>query len=137
MNAVKVSYTCEYYIFYLFIYGALGANVENEQNLGQVQMPIQLFLMIPMIISSTIIANPNGMFTKVLSYIPFTSPTVMTARLLIDPPGTLSIVISLLILVSSLVLVLLGSAKLFKIGILTAGKKTNIIQVIGYLFRKD
>ncbi|QEN05132.1 ABC transporter permease [Thiospirochaeta perfilievii] len=118
------------FFFYLFIYAAIGANVENEQNLGQVQIPLQLVLMTPMIISGGIISNPNGLLARVLSYIPFTSSSVMSVRLLIDSPGNMNIVISIAILLTSLILVLLGSAKLFKIGILTRGVKSNFIQIL-------
>lgn len=124
------------FFFYIFIYAAIGANVENEQNLGQMQIPLQLILMMPMMISTAIISNPNGTLAKVLSYIPFSSPSVMSIRMMIDSPGNLNIIISMVILLVSLILVLLGSAKLFKIGLLTKGKKINLIQLIKRLFMK-
>ncbi|MGL1890785.1 MAG: ABC transporter permease [Spirochaetaceae bacterium] len=124
------------FFFYLFIYGAMGANVENEQNLGQLQIPLQMVLMIPWMLNTSIISNPNSTMAKVLSYIPFTSPTVMTTRVLIDSPGIPMVILSMSILLGSLILVLFASAKLFKIGLLTKGKKINFIQFIGYLFKK-
>lgn len=124
------------FFFYIFIYAAVGANVENEQNLGQVQIPLQLFLMMPMMISTAIISNPNGALAKFLSYFPFTSSSVMSIRVLIDSPGTPMVLVSMGILLLSLGLVLFGSAKLFKIGLLTKGKKINFIQLVKRLFQK-
>ncbi len=124
------------FFFYIFIYAAIGANVENEQNLGQVQIPLQLVLMMPMMISTAIISNPNGALAKFLSYLPFTSPSVMSIRMMIDSPGTLMVSISMGILLLSLILVLFGSAKLFKIGILTKGKKINFLQFVKRLIQK-
>ncbi len=124
------------FFFYLFIYAAIGANVENEQNLGQVQIPMQLLIMAPIMMSSALISNPNGIISKVFSYLPFTSPTVMNTRVLIDSPGILMVIVSMLILLASLVIVLFGSAKIFRVGILTKGQKVNLVQLLKYLVEK-
>lgn len=123
-------------LFYMFIYAAIGANVENEQNFTQAQIPLQLILMLPFMLSSSIISNPNSSLAVFLSYLPFTSPTIMPIRILVDNPGPLKVIISMVILLLSLCVVLYGSAKLFKIGLLIKGKKTNFIQIILRLFQK-
>lgn len=121
----------------IFVYASFGAVIETEQQLGQVQIPIQMILMIPIFVISSIIGSPNSMLAKVLSYIPITSPTVMTARILIDSPSFPMIILSIVILVGSLLLSLIFSSKVFRIGIINKGTSKNIADVVKLFFKSS
>lgn len=125
------------FFFYILMYTAVGANTENEQNLGQAGMPLQICMMVPLITLSGIIANPDGTFATVLSYIPFTAPTAMGCRLLINSPGPGAIALSMGILALSLVVVLKVSSDVFKLGILHKGKSIPLPQLLKSLMKKD
>ncbi len=122
-------------MLFLIIYTSIGAHAENDENLGQAALPIQLLLMAPMITISAIVSNPNSLYAKILSYFPLTSASVMSTRLMIDSPGIPMVILSMLILAGSVIGVLFVSGKLFRIGIIRKGTKTNFFKIIKLLFK--
>lgn len=124
------------FFIYIFIYVSFGAGAENEQALGQIQIPMQLMLMLPMILNTSLIQNPNSPITVALSYIPFTSAIVMSTRLLINSPGLLMVLLSLAIQLITLVGAIIFSGKIFSISILRKGKTLNMIELFKLFFKK-
>jgi ABC-2 type transport system permease protein len=97
---------------------------------------ISIILILPTIFAVSAIQNPGSTLIKVLSYIPFTSASIMMLRLKIEtiPPGEiLSIVLIMLV---SIYLTITFSSKLFKIGILSYGKRPSVKELIRWIREK-
>ena len=62
---------------------------------------------------------------RIFSYIPFTSPTTMMFRYVVDPKGTplIDIVASMLLLVATTWLAIKVSSRLYRAGLLLYGKR--------------
>ena len=118
------------FIFYTTIFVGIGSIVNTEQEAQQMTTYISLILVLPVVFTMPAIQNPDSMMVKILSYIPLTIPSIMLLRLKIAPVSTVDIIITLFIMVASILFTLKIAAKIFRIGILSYGKKPTIKELI-------
>lgn len=113
------------YALYSSLFAAVGAAVDNETDTQQFMMPIMLPLILAVYVGfATVIENPHGPISIIFSYIPLTSPIVMLMRV---PFGVAwwEIVLSMLLLVLTFLFVVWLAAKIYRVGILSYGKKPS------------
>ena len=117
------------YLFYAAIFAAIGAAVDNIQDAAQLQtigvMPVVLGLMAAM----TVLVDPNSTIAVVCSFIPFTSPMVMMARLPFGIP-VWQTVGSVVTLFASVAFMVWFAAKVYRVGIFMYGKKPTVRDLI-------
>ncbi len=121
------------YIFYSAIFIGLGAIVNFDHEAQQLTGYLSIILIFPIVIAVEIIRAPNSILSLFLSYFPFTSAQVMLLRLNSTKPGIIEVGSVILVMVFSIYLIILASAKLFKVGILNSGTKLTIRQIINWL----
>ncbi len=117
------------YLFYSAIYAAIGSAVDNIQDASQLQSIALAPIMLGLIMSMTVVADPNSTLATWLSIIPLTSPMIMMTRLPFGV-GVGEIIASLLVLYASTLLIVWFSAKIYRIGIFMYGKKPTIKELI-------
>jgi len=126
-----------FFILAFFLYGAgyaaLGAAAEDEHHLGQLALPLIIFLIIPMVMISPMIMNPNSPIVVILSYFPMTAPIVMLVRILVHMPPLWEIALSLGIIISSVIGAGFLGAKIFRVGILMYGKRPKLTEVLHWI----
>lgn len=114
------------YLFFAAVFVATGAPLSTEQEAQQVTSYVSIVLVFPIALAVPAMQNPDSMIVKVLSLIPFLTPTMMTLRLSIQMPALWEIVLSLVLLALSTVGMMWAASKIFRIGILVTGKKPNL-----------
>src|ERR1039457_1700946 len=124
------------YVFYVSIFVGIGSVVSTEQEAQQLTSYISIILILPTIFAVSAIQNPGSSVIKILSYIPFTSASIMMLRLKIEtiPPGEILSVV--LIMLLTIYLTITFSSKLFKIGILSYGKRPTLKELIRWIREK-
>ncbi|MFV0249042.1 MAG: ABC transporter permease [Tenacibaculum sp.] len=113
------------YMLYSSLFAAIGAAVDNETDTQQFMIPIMLPLILAVYVGFvTVIKNPHGPISTIFSYIPFSSPIVMLMRV---PFGVSwwGIALSMTLLIASFLLVVWLAAKIYRVGILSYGKKPS------------
>lgn len=114
------------YFLYASIYTAIGAAVDNETDTQQFMLPVILPLMLAIYVGFfSVMDNPHGTVAIIFSYIPLTSPIVMLMRIPFGEIAWWEIAISVALLYASIIGVAIIAAKIYRIGILMYGKKTN------------
>ncbi|MFW5800846.1 MAG: ABC transporter permease [Spirochaeta sp.] len=113
------------FFLYSACYAAIGAGAEDEQHLGQLSMPLIMFLIVPMVLVSPIVMNPTGPLVAVLSYVPFTSPIIMMIRVLVDMPPLWEILLSIAVVIFSTLFLGYAAARVFRVGILLGGSRKS------------
>jgi len=124
------------FIFYTTIFVGIGSIVTTEQEAQQMTTYISLILILPVVVAMPAIQNPESMMVTVLSYIPLTIPSIMLLRFKIAPVPLIDIIITLSIMFVSTIITLKIAAKIFRIGILSYGKKPTIKELIQWLKEK-
>ena len=112
------------YLLYSAIFAAIGSSVDSVQDAQQLQTPVMMPIIISIFVMMTILNDPNTPVAVWCSYIPFTSPIVMMARIPCGVP-TWEILLSLGILCASFVGMVWLAAKIYRVGIFMYGKKPS------------
>jgi ABC-2 type transport system permease protein len=131
--AVVLTYFVLGYFFYASIYAAVGAMVSSEQEAQQVQAPIAMLLVIPVVCVQLVSGNPRGTAAEVLTQIPFSSPVLMPMRWLLGGASTTSLLVSMAILIASTLLLARIAARIYRTGILMYGKRPGLRELIRWL----
>jgi ABC-2 type transport system permease protein len=125
------------FIFYTTIFVGIGSVVSTEQEAQQITTFISLILVLPVVIAVPAIQNPGSMMVKLLSYIPLTIPSIMLLRFKIELVPLSDILITLSIMLVSIIITLKLSAKIFRTGILSYGKRPSPKELISWLKEKN
>ncbi|MFY7996971.1 MAG: ABC transporter permease [Candidatus Kapaibacteriota bacterium] len=124
------------YLLYASLLLGLGSLTTTDQEAQQITSYVSLFLVVPMTLLTLVLQNPNSIIAKVLSFIPFTAPTIMAMRISIQMPPLWEIALSLALLLATTVVVTFFSAKIFRIAILVYGKRPTLPEIWEFLREK-
>ena len=120
------------FFFYAMLFGALGSLVSRMEDMSSSQMPMLLFTLAGFFIAmyGQMYGFADSAFYAACSYIPFTSPYVMLARVCGEPNIPLwQVLLSIGILFASTGLVGLLGAKIYRIGVLMYGKPPSAKEI--------
>ncbi len=120
------------FLFYAAMNAAIGSAVDNVQDASQLQSVVMIPIILGLVMSMSIINDPNSTFATILSMIPFTAPMTMMTRIPFGIP-TWEIITSLVILYISFIGMVWLSAKIYRVGIFMYGKKPTIKELIKWV----
>ena len=121
------------YLLYSSFYAAIGAAVDSETDSQQFLLPIISPLVLAVYVGFfTVINEPHGTVALVFSLVPFTSPIVMLMRIPFGVPFW-QIGLSLTLLFSTFIAVVWMAGKIYRIGILSHGKKPTYKELIQWI----
>ncbi len=109
--------------------GSLGSNMREAQQLAMVW---SLTAALPLMLLMVLIREPHGMVARVLTWIPFSSGSLIMLRASMDP-GFLKwweIAGAFVVLVLSTRLALALGARLFRVGLLSTGARPKLAEII-------
>jgi ABC-2 type transport system permease protein len=121
------------YMLYTAIFVGIGSSVTTEQESQQITSMISIVLIIPIIFATSIIQNPNTLLVKILSYFPLTSASIMLLRMNVQTPELWEILLVTGILILSIYLVIKISARIFRVGILSYGKRPSMKELLQWI----
>ncbi len=113
------------YFIYATLYAGIGSAVDQESDAGQISTPITILIVVPILMISAIVNDPNSTMSIILSLVPFFSPILMLARIIITD-GVLpmwQVILSMILCILTFLGCLWIAAKIYRIGILSYGKK--------------
>lgn len=113
------------YLLYASMFAAVGSAVDNETDTNQLQIPITAPLIIGLFVMLQTFQHPDSPLSVWCSMIPWTSPMVMLARI---PFGTVplwQLTLSLVLLALTFIATAWLSGKIYRVGILSYGKKAT------------
>ena len=125
------------FLLYAFLYGAIGSTVSKLEELNSSCMPVTLLYVIATmtVIMNVAMGETNSTLIKVLSYVPFSSPLAMFARVAISSVAWYEIAISFAILAASVVGVGVLSAKIYRVGVLLYGNRPTLKDIFKMIRR--
>jgi ABC-2 type transport system permease protein len=124
------------YLLYASLFAAVGAAVDNETDTQQFMMPITIPLLLGLFVTLGAFQNPNTPLVFWFSFIPFTSPMVMMARIPFGVPF-IELVISMVLLVLFFIGTTWVAAKIYRTGILMYGKKPTYKEIMKWVRYKN
>lgn len=121
------------FVFYTTLFVGVGSIVSTEQEAQQITSYLSLLLVLPTVFIISALQNPESTIIKLLSYIPFTLPSVMILRVNVSPIPLWEIAATFLIMILSIIIVVNVSAKIFRFGILYYGKMPTLNELKSWL----
>lgn len=123
------------YLLYASMFAAIGSAVDNVDDSNQLQIPLTVPLMLGYFIAIMSWNAPDSAIAVWGSMIPFTSPIVMLSRIPFGVPAW-QLALSIALLVATFVVMAWLSAKIYRVGILTSGKKAGFKDLWKWLKQK-
>jgi len=121
------------YLLYAAIFVGAGAPVTTEQEAQQITTYVSMTLVFPIVLAVPATQNPDSILIKVLSFIPFMTPSFMLLRISVQLPPVWEIVGTLVLLAVSVVVAMWGAGKIFRVAILSYGKRPTIPEMVRML----
>ncbi len=120
------------YLLYSGLFAAIGAMVDNETDTQQFMLPVTVPMLISIVMIQSFVNYPDSQVSFWFSIIPFTSPIAMMARIPFGVPYW-QLFLSIALLMVTIYFTTVFSAKIYRVGILTYGKKPSYKDIIKWL----
>ena len=117
------------FFLYATLYATVGAIVSSEEDAQQVQFPVTMLIVIPMMLFGMVMSNPNSTLSILLSMIPFFAPTLMMLRIAVINPPLWQILTLMGIMLASILGSVWVAARIYRVGILMYGKRPSIAEL--------
>ena len=121
------------YLFYAGVFIAFGSPLTTEQEAQHVTSYLVLVLIIPLVLAIPAMQSPNATWIKVLTYIPFLTPTMMALRIPIQSPSVGEILSTVLLMILSIYAVMWTAGRIFRVAILATGKRPRLREVAQWI----
>lgn len=132
IGSLFVLYFIGGYLLYASILAAFGASISEQQDSGQLMMPVMVLMVFAFYAGFYSAQNPEGPLAFWCSFIPFTSSIVMMVRIPFGVPFYHEL-LSVLILYGTALLILWVSSKIYRVGILMYGKKPSYKEMLKWI----
>jgi ABC-2 type transport system permease protein len=114
------------FLLYALLYAAAGSLVSRQEDVQQLALPLSLVTMASYFAAVVGLGSIGSSVVVVLSFVPFSSPFVMLARIMLGRVEPWEVVVSLAILAASSAVVLLLAARIYATGVLMYGQRPGI-----------
>lgn len=114
------------FLFYAFLYGAMGALVSKTEDINKTAGTLQMVIMLVYFAVLFSLQNPDGMVIRVCSFLPFSSYSAMFVRIGMGKVAPWEVVVSAVILFASIFFVGWLAAKIYRMGTLRYGNPIKL-----------
>ena len=118
------------FFLYATLFAGLGAMVKRQDEVASaIQVPLMLLILgwIPFIFG---LSSPDATWTKVLSYIPFWTPTLMLVRLALGTVAWWEVVLTIALMLVAILACTWFAARLYRFGVLMYGQRPSLGQLL-------
>jgi ABC-2 type transport system permease protein len=130
---VSVLYYLVGFVFFGSVMAGIGCIAGSTHESQQLASLWSVVAVLPMLFSPLILEDPNSVLSRVLSYVPLTSPMTMIMRCAVGKVVWWDVPLSLVVLLGSTYLSIRVSARLFRAGLLMTGQRPTLGELWGYL----
>ncbi len=121
------------YLTYVCVYAIAGAVCNSEKEAQQFVMPLMLLMMIPWFLMMPIVLNPDAPFAVGFSMSPVFGPITMFVRAMVTDVPLWHILVSVAVSIATIAAFFWVTAKIFRIGILSYGKRPTIPELLRWV----
>jgi len=118
------------FLLYATLYAAAGSMVSRVEDAQQAAGPLIFLAVGGYLAAFSGLNEPDAQWVVVLSVIPFFSPYLMPARMLLTSPSAGEIALALVLLVVTVALALAIASRIYSAGVLLYGQRVSIRSVL-------
>jgi ABC-2 type transport system permease protein len=112
------------------IMAGVGAVATKVQEANQLAFLVVMPLLASIYVMPLMMANPDGLLSRILSFIPLTAPAAMMIRLAVDGASTLESLASLAVILLTGMGLLWAAARVFRAGLLMYGQRMSLRRML-------
>ncbi|HET7637552.1 MAG TPA: ABC transporter permease [Ktedonobacteraceae bacterium] len=117
------------FLLYATLFAAMGALVKRQDEVQNAVQPLTWLFMVGYFVSFFGIYTPDATWVKVISYIPFWTPTTMLMRIGVGSATWWEIAITIVLMIVAIFLCALIAARIYRYGVLMYGQKPSMRQL--------
>jgi len=118
------------FLLYATLYAALGALVKRQDEVQNAVQPLTWLFMVGYIASFFIVSAPDATWVKVISYIPFWTPTTMLVRAAVSYVAWWEIALTVVLMIVAIFICTIIAARIYRFGVLMYGQRPGLGQLI-------
>jgi len=114
------------YVLYAIINALVGATISKLEDLNTAIIPVSFISIIGFYLAYAAIMSPESVIGTIATYVPFSAPFYIPSMILSETVGIAQMGISLLILIATIVVLTLFTARVYSVVILHTGNRLKI-----------
>jgi len=118
------------FFLYAALYAGLAAMVKRQEEVQSAIMLPQMLIVSGYVLFFFVVFSPDATLTKVLSYIPFWTPTLMLARIAVGTVAWWEIVVTIALMLGAIFACTWFAARLYRYGVLMYGQRPGLGQLL-------
>lgn len=126
MILILILYFLLGYTLYAMINAVTGATVSKAEDLYSASAPVSFISLLSFYLGYFSLTNPTSSINVFASIMPFSSSFTMPSRMIMMDVPIEQIIISIIVLITTIILLLFVSVRMYSIGILHYGSKLSI-----------
>lgn len=124
------------FLLYATLYAALGALVKRQDEVQNAVAPLTFLSVFGYVVSYFGVYNPDATWMKVISYVPFWTPTTMLVRIAVSQVAAWEIAMTIALMIVAIFICTLISARIYRLGVLMYGQRPGLRQLAKLLRMK-
>ncbi|HWA16506.1 MAG TPA: ABC transporter permease [Gemmatimonadales bacterium] len=121
------------FVLYSALYAAVGSMCSSQQETQQAAQPVTITLAIGFIMMFAMINDPGSTLARTISFVPFFSPMIIPVRYAISPLPLIEVLGAILSTALGVVAVVWVAGRIYRIGILSYGKKPTFKELWAWI----
>ncbi|TVP48214.1 MAG: ABC transporter permease [Gemmatimonadales bacterium] len=114
------------YFLYASLFAAVGAMCSTEEEAQQLQFPVVMLVVVPIVFLAPVLDNPTTSWAMGLSLFPFFSPILMFARVAAGAAPVWEAALSVVLMLATLMGTAWVAGRIYRTGILMQGKRPTL-----------
>lgn len=110
------------FLLYAAMYAGAGAMVSRPEDTNQAVSPMTYLIVIAFLVAMYALYNPDNPWVVALSYVPFFTPMILFARIILTDVSPLAIWLGILDLILAIGVLIWLAGKMYRVGVLMYGK---------------
>jgi ABC-2 type transport system permease protein len=125
------------FLLYASLFAAIGAAVDSDSDTQQFMLPVTLPLVFSYIVSAMLITNPESPIGNFFSIFPLTSPITIMVKTAIGNISVWHLISAMAALIVAFLFFIWLGAKIYRVGILSYGKKVSYKDLWKWIRQKN
>lgn len=121
------------YFLYAALYASVGAIASSEQEVQQLQLPVTLLLVVPLLVIPVVLEGPGSTASIILSWIPLFTPILFLVRFVLDAASAWEIPFIFLLQGLAILLVAWLGGRVYRVGLLMTGKRPTLPELLRWI----
>ncbi|MDI6400426.1 ABC transporter permease [Balneolaceae bacterium ANBcel3] len=123
------------FLIYSSLFAAVGAAVEQESDGQQLQLPIVMLIIVPLLFLFAVADHPTSTMAVITSMIPFFAPILMPARMAVISVPFWQLALTFLLMLLTFLFLIWVSARIYRVGILMYGKEASFKELWKWIWQ--